>query len=312
MLRGFLLFLSIYLLGVGIPFAEGEGRLIGDLRWQEEEKQKSLSLHTVEMSYSYALPIGHLYLQILNQKPTGEKDDLHIGEAWLKMRFADDKLFIKAGRIPLPFALNAVYDPHLEVIQPLYPQSLGLRLGEGVMAQGVYGPYLFMISACQKAKSSGEGNKVFSLRVSRPLPSNPFGRGEFGFSLLGGKLPYVDEKGIMTEKMVDKSRIGLDFSLQGRGYRLIGEGTTGADEEREVGGYFLLLEAPLVSPNLKFLASWRAFNFDQGKGKEVKRGGVGVKWGIKENVSLSYIYQRDYYYRKDLHTFQLIYSYPLR
>lgn len=312
MLRGFLLSLSIYFLGASLPFAEGEGWLIGDLRWQEEGERKNLSLHTVEMNYSYDLPIGHFYLQILNQKPTGEKDDLHIGEAWWKMRFADDKLFIKAGRIPLPFALNAVYDPHLEVIQPLYPQSLGLRLGEGVMAQGVYGPYLFMISTCQKARSSGEGTRVFILRVSRPLPSNPFGRGEFGFSLLGGKLPYVDEKGIMTQKMIDKNRIGLDFSLQGRGYRLIGEGTTGADEEIEVGGYFLLLEAPLVSPNLKLLASWRAFNFDQGKGKEVKRGGIGVKWRVKENVFLSYIYQRDYYYHKDLHTFQLVYSYPLR
>ncbi|MEM0010978.1 MAG: hypothetical protein QXT84_04710 [Candidatus Bathyarchaeia archaeon] len=225
------------------------------------------------------------------------------------MNFFDNVLIVKAGRIPLPFGLNAFYDPHFKVIQPLYQQSLGLRLADGACLSGRYGDYLFCLSASRSVRSSKNEKTTYIFRVEREIPSNPWIKGDFGFSLLSGYLPLVDEFGI-TPLTIDKTRIGLDFNITKGKSKLLGEAHIGGDKDTNVGGFFLLGEVPLQK-NLKLIISWRSFNFDVDKGREMRMGSAGVSWDISDHHKLSLVYQRDYFNRKNIYTLQLLTVYSL-
>lgn len=306
-LRRYFLFLSWLFISVlqGFP----QGNILLDVRWVGDD-QSHIYIFGEELNYKYDMPAGSIFLQGLNQTPKGERSDFRLGEAWFSLNFLDNMVVIKAGRFPLPFGLNAFYDPHFEVIQPLYQQSLGLRLDEGASVSGSYGPYLFTLSASHGTGSS-KGEKItYILRVEREVPENPWFKGNFGFSLLSGNLPLVDEKG-MTSQTVDKTRIGLDYNLRWGKIHLVGELHIGGDKDTNVGGVFSLLEIPLRE-KLKLSLSWRAFNFDLDKKKEIRMGGAGISWNIDEHNKLSLIYQKDFYNRKDIYTLQLLTCYSLR
>ncbi|MBC7329646.1 hypothetical protein H5T88_04725 [bacterium] len=282
------------------------GNIALDSRFITNEKSNIL-LYGEEINYKYELPAGTIYLQALNQSPKGERNDLRIGEAWFTINFADNKLIAKVGRFPLPFALNAVYDPHFQVIQPLYQQSIGLRLDEGACLQGSYGPYKFILSASHGTGGSKSERTTYILRVERKIPDNPFFKGNFGFSLLSGRLPLVDEQGI-TSQLIDKSRVGLDFQALVGSFHLLGEAHIGGDKDINVGGFFLLAKTPIKN-KIECLFSWRSFNFDMDKEREVRLGGAGISWEIDKHNRLSFVYQRDFYNKKNFYTLQLLTSY---
>lgn len=276
-----------------------------DARWVCND-QSNLYLFGEELNYKYELPAGSIFLQGLNQTPKGERNDFRLGEAWFTLNFLDNILVIKAGRFPLPFGLNSFYDPHFEVIQPLYQQSLGLRMDEGASISCSYGEYRFTFSATQGTGSSKGEKKTFIFRVEREIPKNPLVKGDFGFSLLAGNLPLVEETGI-TSKMIDKTRIGLDFQLHQGKSQILGEAHIGGDKDINVGGFFLVYEIPLKK-NLKFLLSWRSFNFDLDRGKETRVGSGGISWDINKHNKISFVYQRDHK-KKSSYTLQFLTSY---
>jgi hypothetical protein len=303
MLRRYFLFLNFLLFSLRC-FAGGN--IVLDSRFIGNEKSNIL-LYGEEINYKYELPAGTIFLQALNQSPKGERDDFRIGEAWFTINFADNKFIAKVGRFPLPFALNAVYDPHFQVIQPLYQQSLGLRLDEGACLLGSYGPYDFILSASHGTGSSKGEKTTYILRVEREIPDNPFLKGNFGFSLLSGRLPLVNEEGI-TSQTIDKSRIGLDFQALLGSLHLLGEAHIGGDKDINVGGFFLLAKMPMKN-KIEYLLSWRSFNFDIDKEREVRWGGTGISWEIDRHNKLSFVYQRDFYNKKNFYTLQLLTSY---
>ncbi|MGB9877289.1 MAG: hypothetical protein ACPLPS_05935 [bacterium] len=305
MLRRYFLFLNFLLLSMR---CFSGGNLLLDARLKKDEGT-NLYIFGEEINYKYDLPAGSFFLQALNQSPNGERSDFRFGEAWFTINFADNALIVKVGRFPLPFALNAVYDPHFQVIQPLYQQSLGLRLDEGASLSGRYGPYSFILSASHGTGGSKSEKTTYILRVERAIPENPFLKGNFGFSLLSGRLPQVDTKGF-TNKTIDKSRIGLDFQALMGSLRLLGEAHIGGDKDINVGGFFILAELPLRN-KIDFLFSWRSFNFDLDKGKEARIGGTGLSWDIDKHNKLSFIYQRDFFEKENILTLQLLTSYPL-
>lgn len=306
MRKRYFLFLSLlfYLIAPGF----GEGNLVLDARWVSND-QSHIYLFGEELNYKYEMPAGSIYLQGLNQTPKGERSDFRLGEAWFDLKFLDNILVIKVGRFPLPFGLNSFYDSHFEVIQPLYQQSLGLRLDEGASVSGSYGPYLFTFSASHGTGSSKSEKTTFIFRVQREIPQNPFFKGDFGFSLLSGNLPLVDETGI-TSRMIDKTRIGLDFKMSAGKANLLGEAHIGGDKDTSVGGFFLLADIPWKK-NLKFLLAWRSFNFDLDNKREIRMGSGGVSWDIDKHNRLSLVYQRDFYSKKDIYTLQFLTHYPL-
>lgn len=285
-----------------------QGNLVLDARWESDDQSK-IYLFGEELNYEYDMPAGSLFLQGLNQTPKGERSDFRLGEAWLNLRFLDDSLLIKVGRFPLPFGLNSFYDAHFAVIQPLYQQSLGLRLDEGVSISGSYGPYLFTLSASQGTGSSDSKKTTYIIRAEREIPKNPWAEGKLGFSLLSGNLPLVDEEGL-TSETVDKTRIGLDFRVNLGKTNLLGEAHIGGDEDINAGGFFLLAEIPFKE-RLNLLLSWRSFNFDLDEGREVRRWGGGISWDMDEHSRLSLVYQRDSYHKKDIYTLQLLTHYSL-
>ena len=302
MLRRYFLFLNFLLFSLRC-FAGGN--IVLDSRFIRNEKNNIL-LYGEEINYKYELPAGTIFLQALNQSPKGERDDFRIGEAWFTINFSDNKFIAKVGRFPLPFALNAVYDPHFQVIQPLYQQSLGLRLDEGACLLGSYGPYDFILSASHGTGSSKGEKTTYILRVEREIPTNPFLKGSFGFSLLSGNLPLVNEEGI-TSQTIDKTRIGLDFKAVVGSFQIFGEAHIGGDKDINVGGFFFLAQAP-IKKSIDLFFSWRCFNFDLDKDKEVSLGGAGLSWEIDRHNKLSFVYQRDYYKKKNFYTLQLLTS----
>ncbi len=306
MLRGFYLFLNCFFI-LAQP-GLSEVNLLLDARW-DVNHQSRLYLFGGELNYKYDMPAGSIFLQMLNQTTGGERSDFRLGEAWFTLNFLDNTLVAKAGRFPLPFALNAFYDPHFEVIQPLYSQSLGLRLDEGASISGSYGPYLFTFSASRGTESSKGEKTTYILRVEREISPNPLVEGDFGFSLLSGSLPLVNEEGITSER-IDKTRIGLDFRIYKGKTRFLGEAHIGGDKDINVGGFFLLAEVPLKE-SLKLLLSWRSFNFDLDKGKETRMASGGINWDIDQHNRLTLVYQRDFYANKNTYTLQLLTHYSL-
>ena len=303
MQRGYFLFLSLLLFPLR---CFSQGNIVLDSRFISNENYNIL-LYGEEINYKYELPAGSFFLQALNQSPKGERDDFRIGEAWFTINFADNKLIAKVGRFPLPFALNAIYDPHFQVIQPLYQQSLGLRLDEGAYLTGSYGPYNFILSASHGTGGSKSEKTTYILRIEREIPQNPFLKGNFGFSLLSGRLPLVDEQRI-TNQMVDKTRIGLDFKVLIGSFHLLGEAHIGGDKDINVGGFFLLAKMP-IKDKIEYLLFWRSFNFDMDKGREVRLGGTGISWEIDRHNALSFVYERDFYKKKNFYILQLLTSY---
>lgn len=305
MLKRFSLFLNLILVISLRGFSQGN--LAIDARVLRDD-DTHIYLWGEEINYKYDMQAGSIYIQLLNQSPQGERDDFRLGEAWFILNFYDEKVFVKVGRIPLPFGLNAIYDPHFEVIQPLYQQSLGLRLDEGACVSGSYGSFKYFLSASRGLrKERKEGKTTYILRVEREIPPNPFIKGDFGFSLLSGDLPLVTEEGL-TNKYIDKTRIGLDFKVPIGRSLLLGEAHIGGDKDINVGGFFLLFETPWKE-RTKFILSWRSFNFDLDKKKEVSMGGGGLSWEIDAHNRLSLIYQRDLYNKKDIYTLQWLIKY---
>jgi hypothetical protein len=156
---------------------------------------------------------------------------------------------VRVGQFAMPFGLLAVYDAPFQLIQPLFAQSLGLRVDTGVMLEGAYGPYKYagaVTTGSGPNRTSFGGKKTFTFRLSRTVPTKKYGTFEVGGSLLSGRLPITTYDYALPPSgtprarsgYVEKTRFAGDGQYSRGPVTLRGELVFGGDDADAVSGYF--------------------------------------------------------------------------
>ena len=257
---------------------------------------------------------GNLYVQIIAENPPDQAhgDDVQLGEAYFIYRLPvendfDSTAYLKVGQFQLPFGLLAVYDPHLLLLQPLYPQSLGLRTDFGVALSGrVYGFLNYDL-----AVTTGTGpnhlyanpNRVVTFRLGRTFTTRN-GVVNVGGSLLQGRLPITD---ITTDNpfavelppsgrvhadrggYVSKSRLGGDASYGFRRIVARGEVVAGADNDQRVLGYYAEGNYSFTE-RMSVVAARSLFVYPEGN-STASQEAVGLTYAPSANLTFRTLYQ---------------------
>jgi hypothetical protein len=257
---------------------------------------------------------GNLYVQILAENPPEQAhgDDVQIGEAYFIYRLPvendfDSTAYLKVGQFQLPFGLLAVYDPHLLLLQPLYPQSLGLRTDFGAAISGrVYGFLNYDL-----AVTTGTGpnhlyanpNRVVTFRLGRTFTTRN-GVVNVGGSLLQGRLPITD---ITTDNpfavelppsgrvhadrggFVSKSRLAGDASYGFRRIVARGEVVAGADNDQRILGYYAEGNYSFTE-RMSVVAARSLFIYPEGN-STASQEAVGLTYAPTANLTFRTLYQ---------------------
>ncbi len=310
------------------PIPIGPGFLINgalDLRTRTADTGRTggFWLNTAELDIQHNITHrktarGNIYLQLLAEDapdiPHGS--DIQIGEAYVTYRLPieadfNSTAYVKAGQFQIPFGLLAVYDPHLQILQPLNAQSLGLRTDFGLAVSGrLYGYLNYDFSL-----TTGTGpnhidvnpSRVVCFRLGRTFTTRN-GVVNIGGSLLQGRLPNTDltddnpfavelppsgrvraDRLVNGDRFVSKSRIAGDVSY---GYNRVtarGEIVAGADKDQRVLGYY-------AEGNYRFTRRLSAavarslFIYPTGN-SNATRESVGLTYAGSRNLTIRGLYQ---------------------
>jgi hypothetical protein len=208
---------------------------------------------------------------------------------------------LKAGQFALPFGLTAGHDP-LQIIQPLYENSLGLRVDMGVMLEGEYEPYRYAVALTTGAgpnRGDHDSNKMVTFRLERTLPT-PYGRFTLGGSLLSGRGPLTTVDAQLpasgtsrVRQFVNKTRFGADGQYEWNRLAARGEIVFGGDDEDPAWGYFA--EGNFhATPRLTLVAMRRLWVFSDSI-QIASSTGLGANYHFGDNFTLRALYefQRD-------------------
>ncbi|MGC4042297.1 MAG: hypothetical protein QM758_00645 [Armatimonas sp.] len=212
--------------------------------------------------------------------------------------FAKTEANVKLGQFVLPFGLAAVYDTPLQPIQTLYGPSVGLRVDTGIMVDGSAGPYHYAASLTTGSgpnRRDQAGGVVQSFRLERNFLTQS-GRIQVGGSLLSGKLPVtaynteLPASGASSAKdFVDKTRFAADASYYLKKLTMRGELQFGADDQRQVWGYFGEGRYGF-DEGKSAIAMIRRWNFGQ-KPQGVSIYGAGVNFELKNGLTIRTLYE---------------------
>ncbi|MEO0108699.1 MAG: hypothetical protein ABIK62_05965 [candidate division WOR-3 bacterium] len=116
----------------------------------------------------------------------------HFGQAYVLVPLGLQLPTIKVGQGVIPFGLLSDYDMHTQIVQSLYPLTLGQRidLGAGLQGSIAHTSYaLWVANGTGPYRLDNDNNKVVTLRVA---PKFLLGDAELtvGASGLVGRLPY--------------------------------------------------------------------------------------------------------------------------
>ena len=257
------------------PFPLGRGILIGgalDARYRTATTGRTNTgwINDAELDLNDPLthhgqPLGNIHLQVIAENPPDirNRQDIQLGEAYVLYRLpvqtqTDSTAYVKVGQFQLPFALLAVYDPHLSILQPLYAKSIGLRTDFGIALSGRFFGYLNY----DFSLTTGSGpnhydltpNRVIVFRLGRTFATRN-GDVNVGGSLLQGHLPDTDLDQIHPfafelppsgyvradrgpNGFTAKTRIAGDGTYNFKGLTGRGEAMIGADQDSRVLGYY--------------------------------------------------------------------------
>ena|GEM_PF-1436705 len=243
--------------------------------------------------------------------PNFPKRRVSLGETYIAYRVpssedTESTAYIKLGQFQIPFGLLAVYDPHLDIIQPLYSQALGLRLDWGA---GVSGRFYSVLNY-DLAVTAGVGpnhvalahNKVTTVRLGRTFVTRN-GTVNVGGSLLSGRLPITDinEEHPFTDDLppsgrpvddrgyIQKTRIAGDATMQYSNIIARGEVVTGADGDQKVLGYFLQGEYH-TSTRLTAVLARSFYQYPLGDSK-YSRNAMGLVYSIDPKATVRAVYE---------------------
>lgn len=210
---------------------------------------------------------GNVVLQAIGEDPPYIHDgaDVEFGNAYVIYKLplppnADATSYVKVGQFQIPFALLAVYDPHLQISQPLYSESLGVRNDWGIAFSGRFYSVLNYDFAVTRGVGPSvigqvDPTQVVTFRLGRTFETRA-GVINVGGSLLQGRLPntdITDEQPYAVELpasgrvrvmdgYVNKSRIAGDGTLLFKRITARGEAIEGADNDSRVLGYYAMGE----------------------------------------------------------------------
>ncbi len=259
--------------------------------------------------------VGNVVLQVIAEDPpdTAHGQDVQIGEAYLlyKLPIQTDTAstaFLKVGQFQLPFALLAVYDPHLDIIQPLYAQSLGLRTDWGAALSGSFYGYLHYDFALTTGTGPNHAdvdpNRLVTFRLGRTF-STRNGVVNVGGSLLSGRLPVTDpdaDNPFATELpasgrvrayrgagFTPKTRIAGDGTFSYRSVTARGEAMIGADGNNRVLGYFVQGDYAFVR-RVSLSAAHSLFVYPVGN-SNASREDLGLSYAAGRDLRVSGVYE---------------------
>jgi len=207
---------------------------------------------------------GNVVIQAIGEDPQDIHDgaDIELGETYIMYQVptapdADSTAFIKVGQFQIPFGLLAVYDPHLQLTQPLYSESLGIRNDYGIAISGRFYSILnYDLSVTRGVGPSVIGQvdptEVVNFRLGRTFHPGT-STINFGGSMLAGRLPdtTIDAKHPFAvllppsgrvradQGYINKSRIAADATLLNKRVTARGEAVVGADNDNRVLGYYV-------------------------------------------------------------------------
>lgn len=262
---------------------------------------------------------GTVFLQVIDENPPDSpsgSSGVRLGEAYATYRIpilteSDSTAYFKAGQFIIPFGLLPVYDTHLQILQTLYPESLGERIDWGVGVDGRFNgiiDYRFAVTAGSGPNNPDlNSNRVIALRLGR-LIASPYGTFNVGGSMLSGRLPITEVnpetdfapslppsgRVISPIGFVDKTRIAGDGQWNYGNTTARGEAVAGADSDQSVYGYYLEGDYRFAAGFTGVLS--RAF-WDYGVGDSTSTdtaAGVNVSYGNDLVIRTLYEDRRDF------------------
>ncbi len=311
------------------PIPLGHGLLVGgavDVRTRSAStgRRAGVWVNTTELDFQHPItakgvPHGNIVLQLIAEDPPdiARGRDLQVGEAYLlyKLPLHDDvgtTSFIKLGQFQIPFGLLAVYDPHLNIVQPLYAQSLGLRTDWGAALEGTLYGYLqydfSLTTGSGPNHADFNPDRLVSFRLGRTF-STRNGMLTVGGSLLSGRLPVTDPDRadpFATElppsgrsrpgrldssgdRFTPKTRIGGDFTYAYKAITARGEAVAGADKNNRVVGYYLEGDYEFV-PRVSGLLARSLFVYPLGN-SNASREYVGLNYEAGRHLTVGAVYE---------------------
>jgi hypothetical protein len=305
------------------PIPLGEGLLIGgavDTRYRTASRGRTGQIYLneaeidIDRPFDYlGQPIGDVHLQLMVENPPDDSQaaGLQIGEAYAvyKLPFqtqTDSTVYLKLGQFQLPFGLLAVYDPHLQILQPLYAQSIGLRTDFGMEVSGrFYGVLNYDFSL-----TTGQGpdhlditpHRVAVFRLGRTFVTRN-GTVNVGGSLLEGYLPVTDltaaeptlfslpPSGYVDANRgyISKTRIAGDGTIIYKAITARGEAMYGADQNSRVLGYYAEVDYRF-SPRAQLVGAHSLWDYPQSN-SESDQNAFGVTYSPDSRVTLRALYQ---------------------
>lgn len=311
------------------PIPLGHGVLVGgalDLRTRDANSGRTggVWVNAAELDFQHAItkkndPKGKIVLQLIAEDPPDRHDsrDIQVGEAYLLYRIplhtdTGTTAFLKLGQFQIPFALLAVYDPHLSVIQPLYSQSLGLRTDWGVALTGTFYGYLqydfALTTGTGPNHADVDPNRLITFRLGRTFITRN-GVVTVGGSLLSGRLPVtdldslhpfanelppsgrvrLDHRDSIGDTFTPKTRIAGDVTYTYKRATVRGEAMSGADRDSRVQGYYAE-GAYGFTPRLSALAAHSLWIYPVGNSSSTRTSG-GLSYALGPRLSLSAVYE---------------------
>lgn len=280
-------------------------------------------LNTTELDIQHNISnrntaVGNLYLQLMSEDSpdVSHGHDIQVGEAYITYRLPieadfNSTAYVKAGQFQVPFGLLAVYDPHLQILQPLNAQSLGVRTDFGLAVSGrLYGYLNYDFSLTTGTGPSHidvNPSRVVCFRLGRTFTTRN-GVVNIGGSLLQGRLPNTDltadnpfavelppsgrvraDRLVNGDRFVSKSRIAGDVSY---GYNRVtarGEIVAGADKDQRVLGYYA--EGNYRFTNRLSAAAARSLFIYPTGNSTATRESLGLTYASSRNLTVRGLYQ---------------------
>ena len=310
-----------------IPLGRGllvSGALDARYRTATTGRTRQGWINDAEVDFNHPLThegqaLGNIHLQIIAENPPDipHGQDVQFGEAYVLYRLpiqteTDSTAYLKVGQFQIPFALLAVYDPHLLILQPLYAESLGLRTDFGVAISGRFYGYLNY----DFSVTTGSGpdhldltpSRVITFRLGRTFVTRN-GVVNVGGSLLQGHLPITDlsqshpfafelppsgyvraDRG--PESFTAKTRIAGDGTFNYKGITARGEAMIGADQDSRVLGYYIEGDYRF-SPRAGVVTAHSLFEYPQ-RDSLSSSSAFGLTYAPDPNLTFRAVYENLY------------------
>lgn len=311
------------------PIPLGDGLLVGgavDLRTRTATTGRTggVWVNSTELDFQYPItsqgkPHGNIVVQLIAEDPPDIRhgQDVQLGEAYLlyKLPLHDEvgtTAFVKVGQFQLPFALLATYDPHLNLVQPLEDQALGLRTDWGLALSGTLYGYLqydfALTTGSGPNHAAVNASRLVTARLGRTF-STRNGVVTIGTSLLSGHLPVTDltasspfavelppsgrvradRRDTDGDNYTPKTRIAVDGTYHYAAVTARGEAMVGADKNNRVQGYYAEGDYAFTR-RASAVAAYTIFVYPLGNSSAL-RTSAGLTYSLGREASVSGLYQ---------------------